>query len=175
MKAKRLVCGLLTSMMALLFLALTLAKPVAAARPEIVTRNVDLKGLHSGLTATCGFPIYRDIQGIVRTITHVDEEGNPTMVIDHAVFRGTLSANGKSLNVTVAGPTKILMNDDGTQTVILLGVVQRHAPGAGIVAGQAGRVVMTVDANGEVLSVDFQAGLDESLTEICEVLGPDVE
>jgi len=167
---------LTTGLLALAAVAPASVSTVAAARPDIVTtRDVVIDRVHPGFTAACGFPVQLHAEGFYRTITHLDEAGNPTMVIDQAVFNVTLSANGTSINGHVAGPAKIVFNEDGTLTISVLGVSQRHVPGAGIVAGMAGRVVLllTLDANGEVIAEDvvFQAGLNEPRDEVCPFLG----
>ena len=171
MHASRLFRVLGASLVALAASLPIVGATVAAARPEIVTRrDVVIDRLHPGFTAACGFLVYLHAEGFVRTITHMDDAGNPTLVIDNARFHVTFSANGKSLPGTVAGPALIVANEDGTQTVTVVGVAQRHAPGAGAVV-QAGRVVLTVDEHGEV--VEFEAGVDDPLTEVCPLLAPD--
>src|SRR5688572_13565305 len=171
MHASRLFRVLFASLVALAGSVSTFGATVAAAPPAIVTqRDIVIDRLHPSFTAACGFPVYLHAEGFVRRITHVDEEGNPTKVIDNAHFHTIFSANGKTLQGTVAGPALIVVNADGTETVTVVGVAQRHAPGAGAVV-QAGRVVLTVDEHGEV--VEFEAGVYDPLTEVCPLLAPD--
>jgi len=165
-------------LLALAAVAPSFVPAAVAARPDIVTtRNVVIDRLHPLFTALCGFPVQLHAEGFYRTITHMDEAGNPTMVIDQAVFKTSLSANGKALNGHVAGPAKIVFNEDGTITISIVGVAHRNAPGEGNVGSVAGRevVVLTLNANGEVIAEDviFQAGLNEQLDEVCTFLTPE--
>jgi hypothetical protein len=168
----------LISLGVVLIAALSLVSSATATSSTVVTRrDVVIDRLHPGFTRTCGFPVYIHAEGFTRTVTHLDADGKPTMINTQTVLHGTVSANTKSLRLTFIDPVKIVFNDDGTQTHYIHGVTHRNAPGEGIVAGQAGLVIvqLTFDAAGRVISEEvlFQAGLDEPLFEVCPLLAPD--
>ena len=168
----------LISLGVVLVAALGIVSSALAAPSTVVTRrDVVIDRLHPGFTRTCGFPIYIHAEGFTRTVTHLDADGKPTMINTQTVLHGTVSANNKSLRLTFIDPVKIVFNEDGTQTIYIHGVTHRNAPGEGIVAGQAGLVVvqLTLDAAGNVIAEEvlFQAGLDEPLSEVCPLLAPD--
>ena len=177
MNALRLLRLSLISLGVALVAALVITPTALAASSTIVTRSdVVIDRIHPSFSRVCGYPIYLHVEGFARTVTHVDADGNPTMINSQTVLHGTISANGKSLRVTFIDPVKIVFNDDGTQTLFIHGVTHRNAPGEGIVAGQAGLTVvqLTFDAAGNVIGEEvlFQAGLDEPLSEVCPLLAP---
>jgi hypothetical protein len=158
--------------------ALAIVATALAAPSTIVTTNeVVIDRLHPGFSRTCAFPVSIHAEGFTRIVTHLDSDGNPTMINSQTVLHRMVSANNTSLRLTFIDPVKTVFNEDGTQTISIHGVTHRNAPGEGIVAGQAGLVViqLTFDAAGNVVGEEvlFQAGLDEPLSEVCPLLAPD--
>ncbi len=98
------------------------------------------------------------------------------MVIEQSIYQVTWSANGKTLDAGVAGPLRVVFNDDGTQTLYITNVIHRNAPGEGITSGEAGRtvLVLTFDENGDVISEEVvaESGLRLPLQGLCDYLAP---
>jgi hypothetical protein len=151
---------------------------VAAAPPTMVTtRDVVIDITNGTVSAACGFPVHLHTEGFFKTITFVDADGNPTRQISQAVFHGTLSANGKSMESMVAGPEMLTFNADGTVTLTIAGVSRRNVPGAGHVGSSAGQfsILLTFDKSGNVINEELlrQVGLTDPISEICAFLAPD--
>lgn len=158
---RRLLHALLMSIMALMA-----ATPALAAKPIIQEFYHEDSYVSEDL---CGFPILFNPVVRGRVITHVDKEGNPTKVIIHVHYEGTLTnlETGK----TFRDPTHLTIIEDveaGTTSVAGLGY-NVIAPGRGNAVRQIGRVVF--DAQGNVI---FQAGhndlLEEGFEATCPVL-----
>ncbi len=164
-------------MIASLAISTALASTAAAAQPDVeITKDVVFDFYPRSFEEACGFPVRLYTEGFFVTITHYDTEGNPTRITNSAVFHGTLSANGKSISSKVAGPERIVLNEDGTETLTITDVTHRNVPGEGFVSGTAGReiVTFTFDQNGDLISEDvhFLSGRRLPYDAFCAYLAP---
>jgi hypothetical protein len=106
--------------------------------------------IQPGDPASCSFPINVDLQvrGSFRVL--LDAQGQPTSVIAHDIWSGTLTANGKS-DVEHAAQTDIIDLVSGTMANV--GSVHDQAFGGGVVIHDVG--LLRFDANG---NLTFEAG-----------------
>jgi hypothetical protein len=154
-----------------LLLTLTLFTPALAAPPEFITIVVD-ETVPFGDCA--GFTVIEHVEGKVKISTHTDKDGNVTMEIARFSLRHTFvnSETGASLTSPDAGIDKITVNQDGSGTVAVIGVVSRIAvPGEGVVFVHVGKIVFDLNT-GDVL---FVAGPHDDFADLlpalCSALG----
>ena len=174
MNTRRLLHLLFGSALALV--ALAPATHAVAAQPEISKQYASFgPTVNPYLSAECGFPVTLQSEGFYLYITRYDAQGNPTIEMTQFNFHGMVSANGKSLQSMVLGPSWTIYNSDGTQTAIVNGVFKRNVPGEGFV-GDAGHFVdlLTFDANGNLISdiIEQAAGTQTTQQAVCDYLAP---
>ena len=121
------------------------------------------------LSDACGFPVRLHVQGSFNVVSFTDENGNPTKEIRNYRFRGTLTANGVTIQGLSMGPEIWTYNEDGTATVEVHGVVNRRIPGQGTVTLFAGYSMTYIDGDVEVELVE-PTGQAESAAPLCSVL-----
>lgn len=147
-------------------LSLTLITSARAAKPEMITIPVD----ETNVFGECdGFAVIEHVEGTVKISTHVDQEGNLVMELVRFSLRHTYSNSetGESLSTPDAGIDKVTVNDDGSGTVAVIGIVGRIVvPGEGLVFAHLGRIVFDLDT-GEVL---FEAGPHEDFANLLPTL-----
>ena len=140
-----------------------------AVKPDIITIPVD-----DTFESECdGFTLIERVEGTIKISTHFDHDGNFKMEIVRFSLRHTFtnSETGASLFSPDVGIDKITVNQDGSVTIAVIGIVSRIiVPGEGLVFAHLGRIVF--DAfTGEAI---FQAGphddLDDVLPLICSAL-----
>jgi hypothetical protein len=135
MRAKLIAC---------LAVALALAAPAAAAQPTVTEESID-RTFHLAAGAACSFPLTIHNEGVRRTTTYVDAEGNMTRTVIH-LFGFTQSytndTTGETLSTPLAGPAIVEPNGDGTVTTTVPGNDGRIVvPGQGFVYGDVGLIV----------------------------------
>ncbi len=144
--------------------------PTTAATPIILKVPVDFTSTFNG----CAFPVVDHVEGSVTVHIFFDNNGDPKFEIDSYAFKETWTnpANGMSLSTTDAGPTIVTIHQDGSQTQALLGLVTHViVKGQGQIAAQVGKIVFTLDANGNLTGTAFVAGkYDDLVPAICAAL-----
>ena len=163
---KRLV---LTQILAVTMVMLV-AAPTEAAKPMILKVPVDFTDTFSD----CGFTIIDHIEGSVTVHVFFDKNGDPAFEIDSFALKETLTnpANGMSFSTPIAGPDIFTFHKDGSVTVASIGLIAHVVfKGQGEIAAQVGKIVVTFDADGNLIGIAFQAGKhDALLPAICAVL-----
>lgn len=147
-------------------ISLTLVTSVFAATPDMVTITVDDTFV---LGACDGFEVIEHVEGTIKVSTHLDQDGNFAMEIVRFRLRHTYSnsVTGTSLSTPDVGIDKVTIDDEGSGTVAVIGIVARIVvPGEGLVFAHLGRIVFDLNT-GEAL---FVAGPHEDLGELLPVL-----
>ena len=112
--------------------------------------------------ARCPFPVERTVTGTLVTTTFTDADGLTKTTFSYKAGKITYlnPANGKTIFTVLAGPAVWIDNGDGTTTIFVPGDDQLYtAPGVGLVVGNAGLSIVTVDSETlEILSIDKLAG-----------------
>ena len=145
-----------------------IAAPAQASVPTHTVEEVDfIAPLH--LSDACGFPVRLHVQGSYNVVSFTDEDGNATKEIRNYRFRGTLTANGVTIQGLSMGPEIWTYNEDGTATVAVHGVVNRRIPGQGTVTLFAGYSMTYIDGEVEVQLFE-PTGQAESVAPLCSVL-----
>ena len=137
-----------------ILLSLALFTPALAAKPEMFTIPVDDTFVIEGCD---GFSVIEHVQGKVKFSTHFDKNGNFVMEIARFSLRHTYtnSETGASLFTPDVGIDKTVINEDGSGTTAVIGIVSRIiVPGEGPVFRHLGRIVFDVNT-GDVV---FEAG-----------------
>lgn len=149
-----------------ILLALTLYTPAFAGKPEFIIIPVD----DTVVAGECdGFSVIEHVQGRVKVSTHFDKNGNFVMEIARFSLRHTYSNSetGASLSSQDVGIDKVVIEQDGSGTVAVIGIVARIIiPGEGPVFRHLGRIVFDVNT-GEVL---FEAGQHDDFADFLPVL-----
>jgi hypothetical protein len=147
-------------------LSLTLVTSALAAKPEMITIPVD----DTAVLGTCnGFDVIEHVQGKVKVSTHFDRDGTFVMEIARFSLRHTYtnSVTGASLRSPDVGIDKIVVNEDGSGTVAVIGIVTHIVvPGEGPVFTHLGKIVFDL-ATGEVL---FEAGRHDDFANLLPAL-----
>ena len=149
-----------------ILLTLTLYTPALAAKPDMITIPVD-DTLVFGECA--GFTVIEHVEGTIKASLHTDKDGNPVMELVRFRLRHTYSNSetGASLTSQDVGIDKITMNQDGSGTVAVIGIVARIVvPGEGLVFAHLGRIVFDLET-GEVV---FEAGRHDDFADLLPVL-----
>jgi hypothetical protein len=120
------------------------------------------------LQGVCGFPVNLHVRGTFNVVSFTDGEGNLTKEIRNFRFRGTLSANGVTIEGISRGPEIWTFHPDGTASLQVHGVVNRRVPGQGTVTLSAGYTVVLVDGDDETVLVET-TGQAEDAAELCAV------
>jgi hypothetical protein len=137
--------------MAAVGLVLGTGNALAASRADTGTFSFEKTFvIQPGDPASCSFPVYVDLQvhGSFRVL--LDAQGQPTSVIAHDIWSGTLTANGKS-DVEHAAQTDII--DLVSGAVTNAGSIHDQAFGNGVVIHDVG--LLRFDAEG---NLTFEAG-----------------
>lgn len=146
------------------------AAPAGADTPSHTVESLDFVATEH-LLGVCGFPVSLHVRGTFNVVSFTDDEGNPTKEIRNYRFRGTLSANGVTIEGISRGPEIWTYAPDGSSTVAIHGVVNRRVPGQGTVTLHAGYALVAVDGDVEVRLVE-PTGQEEDAAELCSVFAP---
>ena len=135
-------------------LNLSLFTSAFAAKPEFITIPVD----DTFVIGECdGFSVIEHVQGQVKFSAHFDKNRNFVMEIARFSLRHTYSNSetGAALSSPDVGIDMTVINQDGSGTVAVIGIVARIVlPGEGPVFVHLGKIVFDVNT-GDVL---FEAG-----------------
>jgi hypothetical protein len=149
------------------------ASVFAGASPIRTTYAIDFTGLSPVLTSACGFPVARHATGTLAMLVWLDAQGQPEKVTyTFPAAKLELSANGRSLTASVAGPGFETYSADGTLNLVSTGTIHfMPVPGSGPGLGFAGRMVETYDGNGEIIDSDF-SGASSDVAAACAYFAP---
>lgn len=134
---------------AALALALGITGSAAAVKPSSETIYIDD---HFVNTELCGdFDVMIDFTGHIRFAQYYDRDGNVVIEVNNFALQSSYSANGNTVRVVDVGVDLVKVFDDGSVTVAVTGNVQLlTGPGQGVLAGDAGRLLLGISATGEV-------------------------
>jgi hypothetical protein len=165
------------------------AFPVAAARPETISEQVDDQFLDEFITEACGFDVWITLMGHTKTRVWTDEAGNLIRELFTISVRGTMSAGGTALRLVDSGSDMFIPLEGGGERVAIRGsLALLAAPGHGPLFGGAGRFMFqatpvldeegnpVLDEEGNPV-IDFEVLADsgiraEDLDTLCAVLAP---
>jgi hypothetical protein len=151
-------------------LTLTLYTPALAAKPEMITIPVD-DTLEFGECA--GFTVIEHVEGAIKASLHTDKDGNLVMELVRFRLRHTFSNSetGASLTSQDVGIDKITINQDGSGTVAVIGIVARIVvPGQGLVFAHLGNIVFDLDTGDVVLVAGPHDDFADLLPALCSAL-----
>jgi hypothetical protein len=135
--------------LSLVFAGLSVA-PAAATPPTVTEVAVD-RTFHLAARDACAFPLTIHNEGIRRTTTFFDADGNvtkTTIVLINYTQSYTNENTGAFLSTPLAGPAVIEPNGDGTVTTRVPGNDGRLVvPGEGFIYGDLGLIVFTASAS----------------------------
>jgi hypothetical protein len=150
--------------LAAVLLALVLAAPAGAVRPEmVVIEDIHIEQVDS---TSCDFPFLEVFDGRVTITTFFDDEGNPIRDQVYLPFHGTLTNEATGESVSADQVLQLTVDlEDGTESDV--GLRFRVVfPGLGVVLLDAGKIVFDADGN-----VVFEAGphqiVNEDFAEFC--------
>lgn len=165
MSARRLIATVLSAA-TLAAGAAFAAAPAQAGGPTHSVEEMDFTiPNHPFYSEVCGFPIELHVWGSFNVVTWTDGNGDVTKEIRTFRFQSTSTANGVSIRGRSIGPEIWTHNADGTIEGRIMGVVNRHVPGEGMVTMKAGYDLVFIDGEVEVL-LD-SAGPREDVALIC--------
>lgn len=168
MAARRTLTSVLTTALsatALIAGTVLTGAPALADTPSHSVESVDFVASQH-LLGACGFPVSLHVRGTFNVVSFTDAQGEPTKEIRNYRFRGTLSANGVSIEGISRGPEIWTYEPDGSATVAIHGVVNRRIPGKGTVTLHAGYALVLVDGDVEVRLVE-PTGQEEDAAQLC--------
>jgi hypothetical protein len=116
----------------------------------------------------CPFDLTFTGTGTITLTTYYDNAGNPTSQTVHGALTHTISRVGGTTTLTSNGPAPVHVDLVAGQMIETGMEFAFHVPGDGIVLGQAGRLVSTLD--GTVLSFTGNSVTDVSA--LCAALAP---
>ena len=140
--------------------------PAQAAGPTHSVEEMDFTiTAHPYYSSVCGVPIELHVWGSFNVVTWTDDSGAVTKEIRNYRFQSTSTANGVSVRGRSIGPEIWTFNEDGTTEGRLMGLVNRHVPGEGMVTVKAGYDVVLIDGDVEVVLAS--AGPREDVELMC--------
>ena len=149
-----------------ILLSLTLYTPAYAGKPVFTNITVD----DTFVAGECdGFSVIEHVQGRVKVSTHFDKNGNFVMEIARFSLHHTYtnSETGASLFSPDVGIDKIVINEDGSGTVAVIGIVARIVvPGEGPVFRHLGRIVFDINTGQAI----FEAGQHDDFADLLPAL-----
>jgi hypothetical protein len=174
---------------AIVVTAAVLGNPTTITAAELlhVRSVVDLTFAEPGLTALCGFDVYRNIAGMVDAILFLDDDGDPLREIDTSPslrYTFLAPASGKFISYPGTGTLLTDYYPDGTAVATVDGhLTFGHVPGAEPLLINVGRLMFTADVVGTSadglpvigppIDILFEAGVDHgSVLGACEALAP---
>jgi hypothetical protein len=148
------------------------ASPAAAHAPTTDVIPVDDTFVPPQLSAACGFSVTRHVVGTLTIRTFLDSTGSFSRELDQYRLVETLSANGQTLVGRTTQNIQVVLLDDGSYTVAVMGTDFRASvPGAGISFGSVGRLLLLFDADDNLLSVEQDVGnVQSDFAALCKAL-----
>jgi len=148
------------------------ASPAAATAPTTEVVPIDFSFTPPLLSAACGFPVTRHVEGTLTIRTFYDAQGSFTRELDEYRLVETVSANGRTLIGRTIQNISVTLLDDGSFTVAFVGTDFRlPVPGAGIAFGSVGRLLLLFAPDNTLLDVVQDVGdVRSDFAAICEAL-----
>ena len=147
----------------------------AASPPDRSRADIDETFL-SRTSEDCGFDILLHLEGSMVVTDFVDRNGEPTrsLVTYPNLFYTFINAEtGTSVTSRSPDVEHYTLAADGSLTIAVTGLVMRIGePGSGQQSIQAGRFVITIDANGDATESEPLGRTDDYHAALCEVLAP---
>jgi hypothetical protein len=138
--------------------ALVVAPTALAAAPDVAVIPIDFSFTPPALSAACGFPVTRDVQGTL-TVRDFYKDGSFARELDQYRLVETLSANGRTLVGRTTQQIQVTMLADGSYTVAFMATDFRvPVEGAGVAFGSVGRLVLLFGSDDTLLAVSQDVG-----------------
>ena len=151
------------------------ASTAMAAQPDRFRVHVD-DTFPSRTSEACGFDILLHLQGTITSTDFVNRDGTVTrslVTYPGLFFTFSNAATGKSVTSRSPDPEHYRWNADGGLTLTVTGLVMHLVvPGQGVQAAQAGRFVITIDADGNETVSEPVGRNDDYHAALCEFLAP---
>ena len=167
MQTRRLIATTVTTAALAAGAVLAAAAPAQASGGTRTVEELDFVNPNH-LLDVCGFAVSLHVRGTFNVVSFTDAEGNLTKEIRNYRFRGTLSANGVTVEGISRGPEIWTYAEDGSATMEVHGVVNRRVPGHGTVTLFAGYQVVVIDGETETVLVEV-TGQAEDAAELCAI------
>ena len=157
--------GLLATFIAL---ATALFPSTAAAMPPTRVQMPvnEVQDLPSG--SLCPFDLTFTGMGTITLTIYYDNAGNPTSQTVHGALTHTIFRVGGTTTLTSNGPAPVHINLAAGQMIDTGREFGFKVPGDGIVLGQAGRLVSTLDGS----ELSFAGNSVTDVAALCAALGP---
>ena len=155
-------------------IAAIFAAPARGAAPAIEVISIDDSFNPPILSAVCGFPVTRQVQGTLTIRTFFDLNGAFTKELDQVHLTESVTANGLTLVGRTVQNIEVTLLDDGSFTVAFAGSDFRlPVPGTGIAFGSVGRLLLLFDADNNLIDVVQHVGDSRAdYAAICEARSP---
>jgi hypothetical protein len=155
--------------------AITSTGPAIAARPETHRMHVDDTFL-SRISEDCGYDVLLHLEGTITVTDFTNRDGTVTrtLVTYPALFFTFINAaTGEAVTSRSPDVEHYRYNDDGSLTLTVTGLVMHVVvPGEGVQAAQAGRFVVTIDADGNETVTEPVGRNDDYHAALCATLAP---
>ncbi len=162
---------LLTSV---LLLTLALAATAAAGPPVHTVIAVDETAYARKSSAKCGFDILLRTEGTIRITEFSDRDRNlrrALVVYPGLTYTFINAATGKSVTSVSPDPEHYSFNEDGSFTLVVTGLIMHWVvPGQGVLGADAGRLILTFDANGDLVSEEIVGLSAPRFPALCQIL-----
>jgi hypothetical protein len=147
----------------------------AAAPPERTVITVDDTDFAVKSSGICGFDILLHTKGTIRITDYVDRDGTPTrslVTYPGLTYTFINASTGESVTSVSPDPEHYSWNADGSFTMVVTGLIMHWVvPGEGVLGADAGRLVVTVAADGTV--TEEETGHHEPrFPALCHILAP---
>jgi hypothetical protein len=162
-----------TTLALLAVTGMSTAGTAAASPPDRFTLQVDDTFL-SGTSEDCGFDILLHLEGSLSFKDFYDRDGDLSRSLTTypgLFFTFINAATGASVTSRSPDPEHYTWNPDGSFTIEITGLVMNLA-GDGQRAIQAGRFVVSVDADGNASEAEPLGRSDDYHAALCEILAP---
>jgi hypothetical protein len=156
------ILGMLTAFAAIVVFPL----PAAAQPPTSVQVPVNYVQVFSGADSPCPFDITFTGTGETTVTTYYDNNGTPTRQSIHGALMHTIFSAWHTL--VSNGPAPVHVDLSTGQMIDTGKEFAFHVPGAGIVFGQAGRLVLAADGSG----LSFAGRSIVNTSALCAALSP---
>jgi len=163
------------AMVALAITASGAAFPALASQPDRVRLPVD-DTFPSRTSEECGFEILLHLEGSMVFTDHVNRDGDivRSLVTYPRLFYTFINAQtGESVTSRSPDPEHYTWNADGSVTLAVTGLVLHLlGPGQTGQSVQAGRFIVTIDADGNVSEAEPAGRSEDYHAALCEILAP---
>jgi hypothetical protein len=154
--------------------ALPVTATAAAATPPVPTVIVvDDTGYAANSSGRCGFDILLHTEGTIRITDFYDRDGEPVRTLvtyPGLTYTFINAATLESVTSVSPDPEHYTWNADGSFTMVVTGLIMHWVvPGQGVLGADAGRLVVTVAADGTVTEEEI-GHHDPRFPALCQIL-----